>query len=85
MTYEYQYEDEFEKPIPVFENFMQKASREELELYKMYMEKIREIRTKEIFEEMEYHIERKLPFSIKRNLTRRLYRNAKASNKYFKR
>lgn len=64
-----------------FQNFLNFATKEELEKYKEYMYFILDLKTKEIFEEMENNINSKINWNLKRTLTKQLKRNAIKSEK----
>lgn len=84
LSYDFSYEDEWVKEVSVFERFRHNATREELEIFKNWMTKIRDINTKHLFDEMECQIENHIPIATQYNLKRKLIRNTKKAEKLIK-
>ncbi len=79
--YSYKEKEGFENSRKIFQNFLNHASKKEIELYKEYMYTIIELKTRNIFEEMENDISNKIDQKLKRTLKRQLKQNAIKSKK----
>lgn len=68
---------------PAFSSFIKNAPASEIEIFKQYMAKIREINTFRLFEEIEDKIESNIPILTQLNLKRKLIRNTEKAEKFF--
>lgn len=84
LSYERQQESIYAIPEKVFSHFIKKASKEELEILYYYMQKIREINSKKIFEQIEEENHQKVSKIHQRILKRRLIQNTETIEEYLK-
>ncbi len=82
LKYERQPECAYMLPESTFSYFIKRASKEELEILSHYMQKIREINTKRIFEQIEEENHQRIAKIHQVNLQRRLIRNTEVATNY---
>lgn len=84
LKYNFQKESEWIKPEKVFYTFLKNASRNQLEIFLNYMEKIKEINTKPIFEQLEEENHQFISPILKFQLEKKLYSNSIIAEKIMK-